>query len=271
MSGVMIDRLLFWRKEPTVEFICTIPAAMHMFPIKPARQYLPDWVKAEAKKFAAELKKTKGKEALRSVARCPGIRKAFSTGWVACLYQDIRLTVHADGSWECHFPIDQTILLPNKTNLVSDHDMNSFSSSEFLSKKRPILKINLPWLARVPKGYLLYQKPMPYQEHDMFMAGEGVFERAYGVQELNVQLLWNNPGTYLLPAGMPLAHYILVRETEAACVVRHATQQDMDDYREDSLIKNSKFVINFTEVREHIAARYAKKKNKALSSETISM
>ena len=47
-------------------------------------------------------------------------------------------------------------------------DLNDdiFKYSDFYTKKSPILKIQLPWVVKIPKGYSLLQLPVPYREHD---------------------------------------------------------------------------------------------------------
>lgn len=243
------------KKKPTFEFFSRIPGVPNMYPITPMRMQKPEWLQAEATAVAREDKTISFDNAnlRRSIARCPGIRSLLNTGWMVRNWQDIYIRVNADGSYEWKSAIDQT-QFEGVPPCIGEHNPNSFARSEFLRHKVPILKLHTPWAANIPEGYTLYQKGLPYQEHDMFEVGEGVFSWDYNVFEVNVQLIFSRPGDYFLPAGMPLSHLIPMRKETFIEEVRESTPEDMAKIKRDHSVLFSTFARNYGVLKKFLVS-----------------
>lgn len=213
----------------------------------------PEWLKKSAQRAAQQSALQIASEEAKSVARCPGIRKIFSEGWVVYNWMDVYIKVGENGEYEWRSSVDQKNISPIKVDYVNVHLNQSFAASEFLGKKVPVFKFVTPWLVKVPTGYTLIQKGMPYQEHDMFTVGEGLVTNEYGITAVSIQLLWNKPGEYILPAGMPLAHLMLVKTGGVREVIRNATKEEVDTHLSEAVLKYLRWLPSYKEVKQQIA------------------
>jgi hypothetical protein len=248
-------------KKPKVEFLCTIHAVANLHPIKPMRFYRPEWITNLAKKVAESSQEERNTVAVRSVSRCPGIRKLYSEGWVVFNWMDVSIKIKADGTYEWRTSIDQKNISPINVDYINQHPSSSFSTSDFLSQKVPIIKIITPWLAKIPDGYTLFMKGFPYQEHDMFTVGEGMMTNELGMAGVNLQVMWNKPGEYFLPAGMPLAQLLVIKDEPIDAVIRNATDDEIATHLDESVIRYARYFPSYKEIKEQIAS-YAKSKRK---------
>ncbi len=241
-------------RKPEFKFLCRIPGATEIHPIISMREAKPEWMHAEATKHAKKVRHVSIDTITqqKSVAKCPGIRAVLDEGWLVRNWQDTVIRVEADGSYVWRSAIDQA-LYEGVPPYVDSHPADSFSQSEFLRHKIPNIKLHLPWMVEIPKGYALYQKGVPYQEHDMFTVGEGIFSWQYGACEINVLVMFNKPGEYLLKAGMPLAQLIPVKEERFAAVIRDATPEELATAKKDKLAIHHMFIANYRKVRETLA------------------
>ncbi len=241
-------------RKPEFKFLCRIPGATAIHPIVSMREAKPEWLRAETVVYAKRTKNITVDTAAqhKSVAKCPGIRTILDEGWLVRNWQDVVIRVEADGSYTWRSAVDQA-LYDGVFPYVGEHPAGSFSQSEHLRRKVPILKLHTPWMVEIPKGYALYQKGVPYQEHDMFTVGEGIFSWQYGACEINVQLMFNAPGEYFLKAGMPIAQLVPIKEERVGVVIRDATPEELAAAKRDTLAIHHMFVANYRKVQEIIA------------------
>ena len=248
--------------NPKIEFLCLIPGVKESYPISSIKHYKPQWLHEEATEYARlreEYKQDPMKiiENGRSIAKCLGIRAMFNTGWVIPTWQDIIIDKEADSDvWSWKTPIAQESLNSKLNSYVNSHDPNSFRKCPHLSKKTPIVKIESPWIARVPDGYSLMQVPIPYQEHDLFSAAGGIFPSSMGYMEVNVQLLWNTSGRTLIPAGTPLAHLVLLKNEGIEDEVRDISTLEEKVWTAQKTIRNSVYERNYADIKEAIARTF---------------
>jgi hypothetical protein len=237
-------------RSPNIEFICTIPVAKVLHPITPMKEYKPNWVLEMAKNLS--IKKQNNEIIGRQVVRCPGLKTLFKKGWVVYNWIDVYVTVNEDRSYEWNTNVDQKNISPINEDYFGVHPYDSFKESKFLSQKIPIFKVVTPWLAKIPKGYVMYIKGMPYQEHDMFTVSEGMMTSEYGIAGVNFPILWNKPGKYLIPAGMPLAHILCIEEKDIEHTIRDTTDKEIKQHLDESVIKYSRFTSNYAEIKKQI-------------------
>jgi len=243
-------------KKPKVEFLCLHPGALETYPIVPIHKARPQWLNDSLVEFINL--KNQG-NADKSVARCPGITKLYKTGWVVQSWQDIKISVDKDGAYEWACSIDESKLVPEKPNMISNHMSDSFKHSEYLKNKVPILKLQLPWAVKIPKGYNMMLLPLPYQEHDYFTVARGIYERDYGYFLLNLPLLCKGEKyEFTIEAGMPLAHLVLIKDEKIDSVTRYATKKEIQDIVTVCSIKASKHLPNFKLMKEQIKRVFEK-------------
>lgn len=243
----------WFKKQPKVEFLCTADVALIQYPIIEARKFMPEWFTQATTEHAKDmllLKQSNDVNAIRDVSKCNGIRKLLKTGWVVRAYQDIHLQiVGTQFIWTT--PLDQVQL--NNIPLVEHHSTDSFKKCPHLENKTPILKIQLPWLVKIPKGYNMMQLPLAYWNETRFTTATGIFDRQFGFMQINVQLLWEGgDGEFLIKAGTPLAHLILVPEINVSHTVRLVTEKEARQQQNIVDIKSCSYHQNYAVIKNNI-------------------
>jgi len=111
------------------------------------------------------------------------------------------------------------------------------------------LKINTGWRCNVPKGYYLMEMPVAHADDNRFTTIPGYFSQETGPASMNVQLMWNVPnGETLIPAGTPIAQYVLVPKEQPDIICREV--EDKDNLLLSNLYDASKFVKNYRQVKK---------------------
>lgn len=245
--------------EPTVKFSCLIPGVADMYPVKPISHFRPHWLDAETHDYVEARKDYQTNNPWgviqhgMNIAKCTGIRKLYTTGWVVTTWQDILIDNNLEtGELNWKTPIDQSkassILGPS----VVFHSPQTFKHCPHLAKMPHILKLESPWLAKLPKGYSMLQMPFPYQEHDFFQVATGIFPEDMGYMQLNTQLIWKAPGQTLIPAGTPLAHFILLKNEDYNYEIKEATKEEERAWAAQINILNSSWERNYTPMKSAI-------------------
>lgn len=248
--------MMNWFKKPKVEFLCTHPGALETYPIIPMRKARPKWLDLSLREFIAD--KANGHPE-KSIARCPGITKLYKTGWMVYSWQDIKVRIDDNGHYDWTAKIDESKIRPGSAIVMGNHLGDTFKHSEFLSNKIPILKLQLPWAVKLPEGYNMMQLPVPYQEHDKFTTATGVYERDFGYFELNLQLLCKGGADeFVIEAGTPLAHLILLKDEHVNSEVRYVTSEESEEMLTITVMKASKHMINYTNLKKSIKQVFGK-------------
>lgn len=245
--------MLWFKKQPKIEFICSADIALANYPIIEARKFMPEWFTQATTEHAKDLlalKESNDLNAIRDVSKCSGIRKLLKTGWIARTYQDMHLKV-SEGGFEWTTPLDQSKL--NKSDLVAHHSPDSFRKCPRLKNKAPVLKIQLPWVVKIPEGYNLVQMPLFYWDEPRFTTATGIFDRRFGPMELNIQLLWESgDGEFLIKAGTPLAQLVLIPDVVPAHSIRLATEEELKQSTVTSQLKACSYNQNYAVIKNNI-------------------
>jgi hypothetical protein len=233
--------------RPKVEFLNEIPGVAELMPIIPAKELRHPWVNRAVLDFAKVRENPQWRHTKTvHTARCPGIFSLQRHGWVLRTWQDIEIMTTGDGhtcAWRAASSIggDAVSFHPPK-------DLADYFEQWPENTLRNVLKINTGWRCVVPKGYYLMEMPIPLADEARFTAVPGYFSHEYGPAPMNVQLLWQvKQGSVLLPAGTPIAQYILVPKDQPEMVCRDA---DPKELRLSKLYEESKFVKNYNEVKK---------------------
>lgn len=243
----------FW-KTPTVKFRALVPGIDKVMPIVPARNIQHSWLNA-VRIDLAEKRKDPEYLATRNThtAKCIGISSIMRQGWILRTWQDIFIETNGDGvSCKWRTPIDQK-LTEMKCDYVDFHTADQFSN--FMhnwpsNALRSIIKINSPWVAEIPDGYLLLELPVAYGDDSRFTALSGLFDSAHGPAPMNAQLQWHVlNGQTIIKAGTPISQYVLVKKEKIDCeVVPYDVKYIDDDIR--SLAIESRFQTNYRKLAD---------------------
>lgn len=195
---------------PTVEFYSFIPSLVDTMPIEKAKINNFEWYKKMYQDFV-DNKQTP------HTSRCPGILGVCNEGWIHKAYQDFVITTNSDErsfTWSCE--VDQKKLPYGNVfgDYIDGHPENQlFKYYEFKRNTfKTIIKVQSPWVVKIPNGYSLLTIPIPYNDENKFTAAIGILKNT---QFLNVQLFWHCiDERVLIKKGTPLCQYILLKDDE---------------------------------------------------------
>lgn len=247
-------RINWFKKPPKIEFLCRMDSALVHYPIIEAKKATPEWFTKTTTQYAKTLannKESADETLVRSIAKCNGIRTLLRTGWVVRTYQDIHLVVKANGEFVWKTPLNQKALIHD--DFVGFHAEDSFKGCKALENKVPLVKIQTPWVAKIPEGYNLMVAPLAYADEKRFLTSTGIFDRGFGLMELNIIVLWQaGAGEFLIKAGTPIAHLMLVPVGKTDYVVRNISDLELRELRAAQEIKASMFSRNFSIIKDSI-------------------
>jgi len=161
---------------------------------KPAHKYLPDWYKSTEKLMEqSKLDKT--------VRACMPFMESLTFGWIIPVPTDIEFQKTDDGirvNWN-----DETF------NVMGYHDLEQLGGDMFPHQDISVIKFNLPYVVRTPKGVsTLYMPPLNRFE-SRFRPFSGVVDTDTYVNQINIPaVLWDNEYEGVIEAGTPIAQII---------------------------------------------------------------
>ena len=213
-------------KTPEIQFISLMPGIEETMPVIPVGEHKYDWIKK-----AAQHAKQNNKLHDTSVLKCPAIFQFKNKGFILRAPYDILLSIESDLDyrWTTSYDtgaflkgsepeIHQTTQLSN--GAVSHHETSAlydFMSSWPKDTMKRILKLNLPWTLRIPKGYDVLMTDPFYKDDDRFTVCTGMFESDMGIGLLTVPVKWHSTkGDYLIKAGTAIAQLIPIKKEEVS-------------------------------------------------------
>lgn len=237
-----------FRRKPKIEFINEIEGVAQLMPIIPAKDIKRSWVERAHSEFAAIRKDPNWRNnKMMHTAKCPGIFALQRHGWVLRTWQDIEITTNGDGSnfvWRSPSTIGG-----DAVGFHPPHQLADYFGEWPKDTLRTLVKIHTGWRCIVPKGYYLMEMGLPLYEENRFTTVPGYFSREAGPASMNVQLMWHvMKGTVLIPAGTPIAQYVLVPKDQPEFTCRDVEKKD--NIRLSHLYDASKFVKSYSEVKK---------------------
>lgn len=199
--------MFFFRKKTIVVDAFTSMAAVHEFyPIKPARNFFPDWWKQmpshveQFTPFGVPIPHA-------TIKRCEGFIDLYKNGFVIPLWSDLNIKTTKDGSYGYVFSA-------SNSPQISQHP--SFElGDEF--KDLIHMKMYSPWILQEKTGLnFVYKQPF-WNQIDLLgdvFTPPGVINYKHQITT-NVNLLFKKQDKiYNFQQGMPLAHIIPMSENE---------------------------------------------------------
>ena len=258
-------------KKPKLEFICTSPGVEEVMPIIRASEYKHSWIKK-----AVEDMKTNGSISAphrrdyeqpnqqgqqntdneeRHTAKCPALQMVQNTGWIMRLHQDIKLKTFGDGE-DVNFDIP---FQSQQQPIVSKHMTHAFYpffENWPKNTMKKIIKINLPWMARIPKGYKLLQTHPFLLDDNRFTTMSGVLDPHLGIAGVGtIPMFWHcvdDEEEIILKAGTPLAQFILIPKEEPDFTQVDITEDPKfeKEYKMNQLLLAGTFNRSYSKVKE---------------------
>lgn len=272
----LVNPYTMYQGKPKVEFICTLPGVEKVMPVIKASDYKHTWIQKAVQDMKSGGSITKkwrrdwevpsnmnpipgmpqkdlDKES-RHTAKCPALQMVMNTGWILRLHQDLKLNTIGNGE-----DVNFTIPIQSGSPLVSKHLTHGFYpffKNWPKDTMKKIIKINLPWHARIPKGYKLLQTHPFLLDDFRFTTMSGVLDPHLGIASVGTIPMWwhttNDEEEHTIKAGTPLAQYILIPKDEP-----DFTQKDMDEdkmfkkeYAINQLLLAGTFERSYNKVRE---------------------
>ena len=258
--------------KPKLEFICTSPGVEEVMPIIRASEYKHSWIAKAVQDMKTNgsiaaphrrpfdtpslmpgQKNTDNEE--RHTAKCPALQMVQNTGWIMRLHQDVKIQTIGNGE-DIKFDIP---FQSQQEPIVSGHMTHSFYpffENWPKDTMKKIVKINLPWHARIPKGYKLLQTHPFLLDDNRFTTMSGVLDPHLGLANVGtIPMFWhttNDDEEIILKAGTPLAQFILIPKEEP-----DFTQVDLNEdpkfqkeWRMNQLLLAGTFKRSYQKVRE---------------------
>ena len=244
----------WFKKKPKIEFVSLFPEITQIMPIVPAGKIKFNWTKSAIEDWKTQQKNTQNSK-LTHIARCPGIHKIMREGWVIRSWCDFNIETNGDGvSYKWSMPVSQSTMDADhiwKWDYISHHSESIFGQTNKKNTLDTVIKVQSPWLVYVPKGYYLMSMPIAYPDNHSFTAATGLIDGDEGPNFLNVQLYWHelNSNT-TIPAGTPLAQYVLVKKEKIDSNVRSVEDKDIKNLRLRSTILDNRFIVDYKPLKE---------------------
>jgi len=229
-------------KKEKIEFYSTNVNSLYSFPIEPASKIKFSWLE----RMRTTLKNNP-KYQYHHTSKCPGIFTPYKYGFVLRTWYDFKVITNGD-LMNIEFPNNDIFLNTNEG--ISHHDpdwlVNFFDNQTIEGKKchQSTVKISTSWHVHLPKGWLLLQTNIPYNEENRFTPATGIYDPTVNNQ-ITVPLFWHElKSETLVAAGTPLCYLLPIKIGEFDYEVRESTRRE-DQWMIFNLRRNNTFLRNY--------------------------
>ena len=251
---------------PKIEFISLVSGVDKTMPIIEASKHKPSWIKKAAADFKAQgsiTQQFRGGQQIygdpmsqkfnsaetKHTSKCPALQMYHNTGYILRTHTDILIDVSPDGQ---HFQSSTPGGNHDSRPIVSSHmDQSFYPFFENWPKDtmKKVLKFDLPWVARIPKGYKMLQMHPMYQDENRFTTLSGILEPQLGHAAIGtIPFFCHFTGVETIKAGTPVAQFILIPNEQEAEVI---------DIEDDKNYKKER-QINYLQLTESFNRNYGK-------------
>jgi hypothetical protein len=218
--------------KPKIEFISLVSGVDKTMPIIEASKHKPSWIKRAAEDFKSKgsiTQQVRGGEQMyadpnsqkfnpgetRHTSKCPALQQFHNTGYIMRLHTDIKIDVSPDVTmYQSSIPGGN----PETKELITSHmeqSMYPFFENWPKGTMKQVLKFNLPWVARIPKGYKLLQMHPMYLDDNRFTTCSGILEPHLGHAAIGtVPFFCHFTGIETIKAGTPIAQFVLIPDED---------------------------------------------------------
>ena len=197
------------------------PALIHMLPRPvPAKQVLPDWLRAMPAKAFSDFHDRE----IRTVKQCPPFVDAMSYGFMILLPCDLRVE-HGVFSWDWELP--PLIVEEHPRSPISFHVPAQTSGAPFHQENSSTLKFNSFWTIELEAGWSLFATHPVNREDLPFRLLTGLVDSdRFTDAGINFPAVWTQAGfTGVLPKGTPIAQCFPVPRVTPSLVCESLTAE----------------------------------------------
>lgn len=208
--------LNLFKTKPTIEFFTADFGARKYYPVKLAKECIPDYWKKMPSKTTNDS---------ATVRMCPGIGDWLTTGFIITAWCDIE--------------VDQTGPYGPEVSLFNKHESASahppYQCLDLLTEKshhHGTVKLPGTWMIKTSPGWSIMTVPLWYWKNQPWEALPGIVHSDNHHGELNVNFtLKSQEPKFTIAAGTPLVHIIPFKRDPVHGISRAATQEDFKRHR----------------------------------------
>jgi hypothetical protein len=250
----------FLNKKPKVEFYSIVPGLEEVHPpINCRSETDPKWIKNHSSKSKEILKETPNAHVF-AVEKCPGIRGLVDYGVYLKNWQDIKVKLLSNDTFEVKTPMEISHLRNGHfcAPEVQSHHWNQFEEFTLARKDTwpTLLKIISNWRVKITKGWSLLLLPCYYTDNPWFSAVPGIFDPSFGSHlNVNIQIHKQIGEEFIINAGTPIVKLIPIQNDSNFydLEVRKVNQQDLQNEEITNAMLKRRFVSNRKEQKNDLA------------------
>lgn len=205
-------------KTPKIEFLCD-PRYEGVYPEpKPARAFIPAWMKSMPQIAASDSKEFP----VGTVKKCVPVLDAMTSGYIIPFPSSMRVSVDELGNVNFNWTDDNF-------KLIEEH---SVGQAPGMPGSGPIFKFMNPWVVKLPKGYsAIFTHPFNRGE-ELFKLFDGIVDCDEYGNQVNFPFRLA-PGVHdtIIQSGEPMVQVIPFRREEWRSVVRSLSDKELNESR----------------------------------------
>lgn len=224
-----------WFRRQNVEFYTNNPMALEFYPPQPS-----------GKNLVRAFKNIKITSRL-NIKKCPGIIDYGREGYVISSWQDIIIRADESGDailWNMALDVNDYVV-KDSFNGMRLNEIVFFERNIFYdhfprqNTMKGVLKINTPWMIKVPDGYRAMLLPVWYDNEERFSVIPGILDNPVS-NVVAVQMYWHALGREeIIKAGTPLVKIVMIENKEIPMVARMSTDVERFAYHKMIYSKHS--------------------------------
>ena len=235
-------------KKDKIKFYCELPEVKEQYPIIPAREYKFNWITEAARAFKEVAAKKSAYQQITGIVKCPGVLPIMKQGYILRSWFDLTIRPFGDGRFEFHLPQGIFSYLKEKNydkKLISwfspDDPAHAIPLSD--DQLQSLIKITLPWVVSIPKGWQLMFIPIPYPDMTEFTAVHGVLE-AGEFYNINAIIKINQINKeFTIPAGTPLFQLVPIKLNTDQIEILDYTDSIKQLELKNNFLSNNTFIV----------------------------
>jgi len=200
-------------KNKKIRFTNYIDGIVSSYPILSAGKVQRSWLKKPTEQYKEDLFNLKSGCPFtgfrpNNIAKCPGLKNLFDTGYVIICPFDIRITTNGDGEsiqWDLPFMHSEMGFAPialHKPDVLFNHCNVPPNTS------KSVVKVDTGWQVTAPSDVVFLMTQLHYTDELRFTSVTGILDPKHSTKLVS-QLYWHVlNGTEIIKAGTPLTHIL---------------------------------------------------------------
>ena len=238
---------MFFKKKK-IKFYCELPEVKEKYPIIEAKKYNFEWFKKSAQHFKETVREKANYEQITGIARCPGVIPVMNEGFIFRSWFDLTIK---PGDYQIRFEffLPQGLMSYLKDKNYDKRLISWFSGEENSHKinvpahqMKSLIKITLPWVVSIPKGWKLLFMPIPYPDTTDFESVHGILEEG-DFYQINAIIKINSDKEFKIAAGTPLFQILPIEESKSNIEILDYNREIKQKEINSKYLANHQFVV----------------------------